>query len=40
VRWHRGEGIAAGIDGGGRLLVDRPDGTREVLDAGEVHLRR
>jgi BirA family biotin operon repressor/biotin-[acetyl-CoA-carboxylase] ligase len=38
VRWQHGCGVAAGIDGDGRLLVDRPDGTRAVLDAGEVHL--
>jgi len=38
VRWQHGSGVAAGIDGDGRLLVDRPDGTRAVLDAGEVHL--
>jgi BirA family biotin operon repressor/biotin-[acetyl-CoA-carboxylase] ligase len=38
VRWQRGEGIAAGVDDAGRLLVDRPDGTRDALDAGEVHL--
>ena len=38
VRWQRGEGVAAGIDDDGRLLVDRPDGTRDALDAGEVHL--
>ncbi|HUR85369.1 MAG TPA: biotin--[acetyl-CoA-carboxylase] ligase [Solirubrobacteraceae bacterium] len=38
VRWQRGEGVGAGIDHDGRLLVDRPDGTREALDAGEVHL--
>ncbi|MGI9100142.1 MAG: biotin--[acetyl-CoA-carboxylase] ligase, partial [Solirubrobacteraceae bacterium] len=38
VRWQRGEGIAAGVDDAGRLLVDRPDGTRAALDAGEVHL--
>jgi BirA family biotin operon repressor/biotin-[acetyl-CoA-carboxylase] ligase len=40
VRWQRGEGTAAGIDEHGRLLVDRPDGTRAALDAGEVHLAR
>jgi BirA family biotin operon repressor/biotin-[acetyl-CoA-carboxylase] ligase len=40
VRWQRGEGTAAGIDEDGRLLVDRPDGTRAALDAGEVHLAR
>jgi BirA family biotin operon repressor/biotin-[acetyl-CoA-carboxylase] ligase len=38
VRWQHGEGTAAGIDDDGRLLVDRPDGTRAALDAGEVHL--
>ena len=40
VRWHHGSGVAAGIDGDGRLLVDRPDGDRVALDAGEVHLTR
>jgi BirA family biotin operon repressor/biotin-[acetyl-CoA-carboxylase] ligase len=40
VRWQHGEGIAAGVDDAGRLLVDRPDGTRTALDAGEVHLAR
>jgi BirA family biotin operon repressor/biotin-[acetyl-CoA-carboxylase] ligase len=40
VRWQRGEGTAAGIDEDGRLLVDRRDGTRAALDAGEVHLAR
>jgi BirA family biotin operon repressor/biotin-[acetyl-CoA-carboxylase] ligase len=40
VRWQRGEGTAAGIDEHGRLLVDRSDGTRAALDAGEVHLAR
>jgi BirA family biotin operon repressor/biotin-[acetyl-CoA-carboxylase] ligase len=40
VRWQRGEGTAAGIDEDGCLLVDRPDGTRAALDAGEVHLAR
>jgi BirA family biotin operon repressor/biotin-[acetyl-CoA-carboxylase] ligase len=38
VRWQSGEGTAAGVDGGGRLLVDRPDGTRAALAAGEIHL--
>jgi len=38
VRWQHGAGVAAGIDGDGRLLVDCHDGTRAVLDAGEVHL--
>lgn len=40
VRWQRGEGIAAGVDEAGRLLVDRPDGEQVALDAGEVHLAR
>jgi len=38
VRWTGGHGIAAGIDDGGRLLVQLPDGKRTALDAGEVHL--
>jgi BirA family transcriptional regulator, biotin operon repressor / biotin---[acetyl-CoA-carboxylase] ligase len=40
VRWQHGHGIAAGIDTAGRLLVDRDDGVRTTLDAGEVHLQR
>lgn len=39
VRWVAGEGLVAGIDDAGRLLVDGPAG-RVALDAGEVHLRR
>ena len=38
VRWAHGEGVAAGVDGDGRLLVDLPGGGAAVLDAGEVHL--
>jgi BirA family transcriptional regulator, biotin operon repressor / biotin---[acetyl-CoA-carboxylase] ligase len=38
ISWARGHGIAAGIDDEGRLLVDCDDGTRDALDAGEVHL--
>jgi BirA family biotin operon repressor/biotin-[acetyl-CoA-carboxylase] ligase len=38
VRWQHGAGVAAGLDDDGRLLVDRPDGGRVALDAGEVHL--
>jgi len=38
VRWQHGAGVAAGVDAGGRLLVDLRDGTRAALDAGEVHL--
>jgi len=39
VAWDFGEGVAAGIDDGGRLLVDTGD-RRVALSAGEVHLRR
>jgi BirA family biotin operon repressor/biotin-[acetyl-CoA-carboxylase] ligase len=39
VRWTGGEGVAAGIDDSGSLLVDTRDG-RVTLDAGEVHLLR
>ncbi len=39
VRWSGGgTGIAAGIDGSGRLVVELPGGGRTALDAGEVHL--
>lgn len=38
VAWASGEGIAAGIDATGALLVDTPGG-QVALDAGEVHLR-
>jgi len=38
LRWAQGAGVARGIDDSGRLLVERPDGTRAELDAGEVHL--
>ncbi len=39
IRWSDGEGVAAGIDERGALLVDTGDG-RIALDAGEVHLQR
>jgi BirA family transcriptional regulator, biotin operon repressor / biotin---[acetyl-CoA-carboxylase] ligase len=39
IRWNGGEGVAAGIDEYGTLLVDTDDG-RVALDAGEVHLQR
>jgi BirA family biotin operon repressor/biotin-[acetyl-CoA-carboxylase] ligase len=39
VRWSGGEGVAAGIDDLGALLVETDDG-RVTLDAGEVHLLR
>ena len=38
IRWARGAGVAAGIDGDGRLIVELEDGGRTELDAGEVHL--
>lgn len=38
VRWQTGRGVGAGVDDDGRLLVDRGDGGRVALDAGEVHL--
>jgi BirA family biotin operon repressor/biotin-[acetyl-CoA-carboxylase] ligase len=37
VRWAGGSGIAAGVNGDGRLLVETEAGT-VALDAGEVHL--
>ena len=39
IRWVGGEGVGAGIDDAGALLVRLPDGTVRTLDAGEVHLR-
>ncbi len=38
VRWARGRGIGAGVDGEGRLVVAVAGGGREALLAGEVHL--
>ena len=40
ITWNGGTGTAAGVDDGGRLLVDVPGGERVRLDAGEVHLGR
>jgi BirA family transcriptional regulator, biotin operon repressor / biotin---[acetyl-CoA-carboxylase] ligase len=40
VTWASGSGVARGIDGTGRLVVDLPDGGHTALDAGEVHLGR
>jgi BirA family transcriptional regulator, biotin operon repressor / biotin---[acetyl-CoA-carboxylase] ligase len=37
VRWAGGEGVGAGIDGSGRLVVQTASGA-VALDAGEVHL--
>lgn len=38
VTWTGGRGVAAGVDGSGRLVVELPGGGRTELDAGEVHL--
>jgi BirA family biotin operon repressor/biotin-[acetyl-CoA-carboxylase] ligase len=40
VRWAGGEGVGAGIDEDGRLVVVTDGGERVALDAGEVHLGR
>jgi BirA family biotin operon repressor/biotin-[acetyl-CoA-carboxylase] ligase len=39
IKWADGEGVAAGIDDSGSLLVDTDSG-RVALGAGEVHLQR
>jgi BirA family biotin operon repressor/biotin-[acetyl-CoA-carboxylase] ligase len=39
ISWGEGEGVAAGIDDAGSLLVDT-DAGRVTLGAGEVHLQR
>jgi BirA family biotin operon repressor/biotin-[acetyl-CoA-carboxylase] ligase len=39
VAWAGGDGVAAGIDDAGALLVRRADGAVVALDAGEVHLQ-
>jgi BirA family transcriptional regulator, biotin operon repressor / biotin---[acetyl-CoA-carboxylase] ligase len=38
IAWADGRGRAAGIDAGGRLLVEVEGGGRAALEAGEVHL--
>jgi BirA family biotin operon repressor/biotin-[acetyl-CoA-carboxylase] ligase len=38
VRWDGGEGVGAGIDDSGALLVHLPDGSTTALSAGEVTL--
>jgi BirA family biotin operon repressor/biotin-[acetyl-CoA-carboxylase] ligase len=38
VAWSGGEGVGAGIDDAGALLVRRGDGSIAALEAGEVHL--
>ncbi|MCW2994680.1 MAG: biotin--[acetyl-CoA-carboxylase] ligase, partial [Conexibacter sp.] len=40
VAWSGGTGVAAGIDGEGRLVVTLPAGGQTALNAGEVHLGR
>jgi BirA family biotin operon repressor/biotin-[acetyl-CoA-carboxylase] ligase len=40
VAWSGGTGVAAGIDGLGRLVVSLPGGGQTALNAGEVHLGR
>jgi BirA family transcriptional regulator, biotin operon repressor / biotin---[acetyl-CoA-carboxylase] ligase len=39
VRWNGGEGVAAGVDGDGRLVIETSEG-RVFLEAGEVHLQK
>lgn len=38
ISWSAGSGVAAGIDGSGRLIVELDGGGRTELEAGEVHL--
>jgi BirA family biotin operon repressor/biotin-[acetyl-CoA-carboxylase] ligase len=38
ISWQGGEGTAEEIDEGGLLIVEKPDGERVALGAGEVHL--
>jgi BirA family transcriptional regulator, biotin operon repressor / biotin---[acetyl-CoA-carboxylase] ligase len=40
IAWADGSGVAAGIDGDGRLVVELRGGGRTALEAGEVHLAR
>lgn len=40
VRWAGGEGVGAGIDADGRLVVAASGGRQLALDAGEIHLIR
>jgi len=39
IRWNGGEGVAAGINDDGALVVETDSG-RVALNAGEVHLQR
>jgi BirA family biotin operon repressor/biotin-[acetyl-CoA-carboxylase] ligase len=38
ITWTAGRGVARGVDGEGRLVVELAGGGRTTLDAGEVHL--
>jgi BirA family biotin operon repressor/biotin-[acetyl-CoA-carboxylase] ligase len=38
ISWQGGEGVAEEIDDRGHLVVEKPDGERVALGAGEVHL--
>ena len=38
ISWEGGEGVAAGVDERGHLLVDKEEDQRVALGAGEVHL--
>jgi BirA family biotin operon repressor/biotin-[acetyl-CoA-carboxylase] ligase len=38
IEWNGGAGVAAGVDSGGRLVVELPGGGKTSLGAGEVHL--
>lgn len=40
ISWTGGTGVARGIDGEGRLVVELSGGGRTTLNAGEVHLGR
>jgi BirA family biotin operon repressor/biotin-[acetyl-CoA-carboxylase] ligase len=40
ITWAGGSGVARGIDGEGRLVVELAGGGRTALNAGEVHLGR
>jgi BirA family transcriptional regulator, biotin operon repressor / biotin---[acetyl-CoA-carboxylase] ligase len=40
IAWSGGSGVASGLDGAGRLVVEEPHGGRRTLAAGEVHLQR
>lgn len=40
IGWSGGSGVARGVDGAGRLIVEESAGRRTALAAGEVHLQR